>query len=551
MNAGPQRPLVEGILATDFYQITAAQAYWKHGLAERRAQFDHFFRSYPDYGSHAAGYCIAAGLDWLLEWMENSAFDEETLDVLRRHEDSAGNRMFEDGFLEWLAEHGNFSQVELLAAPEGRVVHANCPMTLARGPLAMLQILETPLLLHLNYPTLIATKAARIKQAGGGGLLMEFGARRAHDRAAHAGARAALIGGADFSSNTGISFDLGLPPKGTHAHALVQAHLADGESEREAFRSFAASQPDDCVLLVDTIDTLRSGVPNAIAVFEELRSDGHEPVGIRLDSGDLAHLTVRAARMLDDAGFEKVSIVLSNQLDEVVIQQIREQIVEEAPDFDLEPDAVLDRLAYGVGTSLITSQGAPSLDGVYKLTALEREGEWKPVLKLSETPEKIPTPGPKTIWRLYDTDDHAIVDLVAVEDEDPLGDDELELHHVVREGVHRCLPRAEIGRVEKLLETVFADGARVRESESLDAIRERRQEDLRHLHAGVRRIVHPHRYHVSLSDRMHARKRELIERYGVDAPDAQDEADATTRADATTEADQTTTDARPPDPTDD
>ena len=505
-----RRGLIEGILATDFYQLTAAQAYWKHGLAERRAQFDHFFRSYPDYGGHEAGYCIAAGLEWLLDWMQQSRFDESTLEVLRRHRNSEGDPAFDEGFLEWLGEHGHFDDVELFATPEGRVVHANAPMTVARGPLAILQILETPLLMQLNYPTLIATKAARIHLAAAGGLLMEFGARRAHERGAHAGARAALIGGADFTSNTGISFALGLPPKGTHAHALVQAHLADGQSEVDAFRAFAHTQPDDCVLLVDTVDTLESGVPNAIEVFRELRERGHEPTGIRLDSGDLAHLAVRAARMLDDAGFDAVKIVLSNQLDERVILQIREQISEEAPEHGLEADAVLGRLAYGVGTSLITSQGDAALDGVYKLVALERDGEWKPVLKISENPAKIPTPGPKTLWRLYDRDDRAVVDLVTTEDEDPLADDQLHLHHASEEGVHRRVSRDAFTRKEQVLERVYADGAPTRDAPSLDEMRERRDTDLDRLHPGVRRIVNPHRYHVSLSQRMWERKRDLV-----------------------------------------
>ena len=506
-----RRHRIEGILATDFYQLTAAQAYWKQGLAGRRAQFDYFFRSYPDYGGHAAGYCIGAGLQWLLEWMHESSFDDEALSTLRDHRNARGDRMFDDGFLEWLREHGGFSSVELLAVPEGRVVHANVPLVLARGPLAMLQILETPLLMHLNYPTLVATKAARIRLAGAGGLFMEFGARRAHDRAAHAGARAALIGGADFSSNTGISFDLGLPPKGTHAHALVQAHLADGKTELDAFRAFASSQPDDCVLLVDTIDTLDSGVPNAIRVFEELRRDGHEPVGVRLDSGDLAHLAVRAAKMLDDAGFGKVAIVLSNQLDEAVIQQIREQVAEEAPEHGLAPASVLDRLAYGVGTALITSQGHSALDGVYKLTALERDGAWQPVLKISESPEKIPTPGPKTVWRLYDPDGHAIVDLVATDHEDPLEADFLRLHHATKQGVHRDLAASEVGQAERLLERVFAHGASTLGDESIETMRQRRHDDLERLHPGVRRILHPHRYHVSLSHRMWELKTRLVE----------------------------------------
>lgn len=512
--------LREGILSTDFYQLTAAQVYWRQGLAERRAQFDWFFRSYPDYGSHRAGYCVSAGLPWLLDWMRRRRFDEESLAPLREHRSRSGDRLFDEGFLDWLAAHGDFSEVELLAVPEGRVVHPHAPLALARGPLAMLQILETPLLLHLNYPTLIATKAARMREVIGDGILMEFGARRGHERGAHAGARAALIGGADFTSNTGISYEVGLPPKGTHAHALVQAFLADGGTELDAFRAFARSQPDDCILLVDTVDTLESGVPNAIRVFEELREQGHEPVGVRLDSGDLAYLAVRTARMLDDAGFDEATIVLSNQLDELVITEIHAQIRREASQHDLDPERVIARLAYGVGTSLISSKGDSALDGVYKLTALEKDGEWQPVLKISETPAKIPHPGPKSLLRLYGTDGKAMADVIATEDEDLLDSEVLRLHHVSREGVHRDVARDDVGEVESLLTKVFAEGRSCLDDESIEDIRRRRRRDLERLHAGVKRTVLPHVYHVSSSDRMWKTKRRLVhEILGEDHPE--------------------------------
>ena len=234
----------------------------------------------------------------------------------------------------------------------------------------MAQILETSLLNHLNYQTLIATKAARIKSGGRGRLLLEFGLRRGPDKGVNAGARAALIGGADFTSNVGISHVLGFPPKGTHAHSMVQIFMALGQSELDAFRAYADVYPDDCLLLVDTVDTLESGIPNAITIFDELRQKGHEPVGIRLDSGDLAYLSIQAAKMLDDAGFPDVSIVLSNQLDELVIWQILTQLEQEAGKYGVNPDKLIDRLVYGVGTNLITSSGDSSLDGVYKLVAV-------------------------------------------------------------------------------------------------------------------------------------------------------------------------------------
>ncbi len=275
----------EGILYTDMYQLTMAQVYFRQGLHEKEVQFDHFFRSYPDYGSHKAGYCISAGLEWLLDWMEAAYFRDEDIEILRSQKTSLGSRIFEDDFLDWLRQNGDFSGLSLSVIPEGRVVHPNVPLTVVRGPLAMAQVLETSLLNHLNYQTLIATKAARIREIGRGQLMLEFGLRRGQDRGANAGARAALIGGADYSSNVGVSSVLGYPPKGTHAHSMVQLFMALNRTELDAFRAYAEIYPDDCLLLVDTIDTLESGVPNAIRVFEELRRQGHKPVGIRLDFG--------------------------------------------------------------------------------------------------------------------------------------------------------------------------------------------------------------------------------------------------------------------------
>ena len=358
------RSAAEGILFTDQYQLTMAQLYYRVGLHEKPAQFDHFFRKYPDYGLHKAGYCVSAGLEWLLDWMQGVHFRQEDINFLRAQLGRTGERKFGDDFLGWLQDNGTFDGITMRAVPEGRVVHPQVPLTVVQGPLAMAQILETPLLNHLNFQTLIATKAARIREAGRGQLLLEFGMRRAQEKSANAGARAALIGGADFSSNAGISHVLGYPPKGTHAHSMVQVFMALGEGELEAFRAYADVYPDDCTLLVDTIDTLESGVPNAIKVFEELRRKGHEPVGIRLDSGDLAYLSIQSAGMLDAAGFPDAKITLSNQLDELVIWQIITQIQEEAPRYGVDPDHLINRLVYGVGTRLITSAGQPALDGV-------------------------------------------------------------------------------------------------------------------------------------------------------------------------------------------
>ncbi len=395
-------PVNTGILLTDQYQLTMAQLYFRLGLHELEVQFDHYFRRNPDYDQHQAGFCINAGLAWLLEWMREAHFKPEELAYLRGHRDSQGNRLFADDFLAYLERHGHFGAISMLAIPEGRVVHPNTPLTIVRGPLAMSQILETPLLNKLNYQTLIATKAARMVEAGRGGAVLEFGLRRAQEGGAVAGTRAALIGGASYSSNAGVSHVLGLPPRGTHAHSMVQLSMALGEGELGAFRAYADVYPDDCLLLVDTIDTLESGVPNAIRVFEELRRKGHKPVGIRLDSGDLAYLSIQAAKMLDDAGFDETAIVLSSDLDELVIWQIITQIMQEAPRYGVDPDSLIKRLVYGVGTRLITSWGEPALGGVYKLVAVQQNGMWNSAIKLSETPSKVSNPGSKRVWRLYD-----------------------------------------------------------------------------------------------------------------------------------------------------
>jgi nicotinate phosphoribosyltransferase len=364
---GQNRQTAEGVLFADQYQLTMAQLYFRMRLHEQVVQFDHFFRHYPDYGAHQAGYCVNAGLAWLLAWMRSARFHTLELDYLRGQRGRAGQPLFGEAFLNWLQACSGFDSLSVRAVPEGRVVHPYVPLTVVQGPLAMAQLLETALLNQLNYQTLIATKASRVHESGRGRPLLEFGARRAQALGALAGTRAALIGGADFTSNAGISHVLGLQPQGTHAHSMVQLFMSLGEGELGAFRAYAEVYPDDCLLLVDTINTLESGVPNAITVFEELRRRGHRPVGIRLDSGDLAYLAIQSARLLDTAGFPDSSIVLSGDLDELVIWQILTQIIAEAPRYAVDADALIARLVYGVGTRLITSHGDPALGGVYKL----------------------------------------------------------------------------------------------------------------------------------------------------------------------------------------
>ncbi|MBS3751735.1 MAG: hypothetical protein KGY39_09555, partial [Anaerolineales bacterium] len=233
-----ERSIAEGILLTDQYQLTMAQLYYRMGMHEKMAQFDHFFRSYPDYGQHKAGYCVNAGLEWLLDWMEGLQIREEEISYLRSQTGSRGEPVFDEDFLSWLKSSPPFANLTMKAIPEGRVVHPDVPLTTVQGPLAWAQILETSLLNHLNFQTLIATKASRIHHSGGKGLLLEFGLRRGPEKGANAGTRAALIGGADFSSNVGASHILGIEPKGTHAHSMVQVFLALGGSELDAFRLF-------------------------------------------------------------------------------------------------------------------------------------------------------------------------------------------------------------------------------------------------------------------------------------------------------------------------
>jgi len=503
--------MIEGILFTDMYQLTMAQVYFQMGLHEKQAQFDHYFRNYPDYGTHKAGYCINAGLEWLLDWMARVHFRREDIEYLRSQKTHRGRPMFSPAFLRWLQNNCDFSSMSMWAIPEGRVVHPNEPLTVVSGPIALAQILETSLLNHLNYQTLIATKASRIHEIGRKKLLLEFGLRRAQGKGANAGARAALIGGADYTSNVGASAVMGTAPKGTHAHSLVQLYMALGMGELEAFQAYADVFPDETILLVDTIDTLESGVPNAIRVFEGLRRKGYEPLGIRLDSGDLAYLSIQAARLLDEAGFEDVSIVLSNNLDELVIWQIITQISLEAPRYGLDADRLINRLVYGVGTHLITSWGEPALGGVYKLVAVCDQDKWVPALKVSESPTKTPNPGHKRVWRVYDTRGKATADLISLDEENFSDAEHIVLRHPYEYSKMRSLDRSEISEIEPLLVEVLREGRLVCDQPDLEQIRVTRNADIERLDPGVKRIMNPHIYHVSLSSKLWDVKQKLIE----------------------------------------
>jgi nicotinate phosphoribosyltransferase len=506
------RRYTEGLLFTDFYQLTMAQLYFREGLAERRAQFDYFFRSNPHYGEHSAGYSIFAGLEWLLDWMRQTVATADDIAYLKSLKGAAGSPLFDGDFLAWLQTNGNMDGITIRAVPEGRVVHPNAPLVVVDGPLAMAQLIETAVLNHLNYQTLVATKASRIKEAAQGAPLLEFGMRRAHERGANAGTRAALIGGADFSSNVGISRLMGVQPKGTHAHSMVQAYLAVDGTELDAFRAFADLYPDDCVLLVDTIDTLGSGVRNAIRVFEELRDRGHVPRGIRLDSGDLAYLAIQAAIQLDDAGFNEVSIVLSNNLDELVIWQIVTQIREEAPRYGVDARTLVARLAHGVGTALTTSEGDSALDGVYKLVAIDDGRSLRSAIKLSESKVKTLNPGDKRLWRVYDQRGKATADLITLADERPGSSEPLTLCHPTDQPRRRNLSAQEVQQIEPLHSEVYTGGRRTADPADLATMRARCAADLERLDPGVKRLMNPHVYHVSLSQALWDHKRELVER---------------------------------------
>ncbi|WKZ83741.1 MAG: nicotinate phosphoribosyltransferase [Acidimicrobiia bacterium] len=475
-----------------------ARLYFEEGLHETQALFEHSFRTHPDYGTHQAGYCIHAGVADLLDWMARFAFTPRDLEYLATLTDPGGRRLFDSAFLNWLGGI-DLDGVMLSTVPEGRVVHAGVTLTMVEGPLAVAQIMETALLNRLAYPTLIATKASLVAESARGRPVFEFGVRRGPSDGAAAGTRAALIGGATSTSFVGAARDAGVAPSGTHAHSMVQVSMALGLGEVEAFRAYSRLYPDSCLLLVDTVDTLESGVPNAIRVFQELRAAGHEPVGIRLDSGDLAHLAVRSARMLDDAGFGDTTIVLSGGLDELAIWQIMTQIEQEAGSYGMEPEALIARLAFGVGTSLITSQGAPSLDAVYKLVALRRDGAWLPAVKVSETPRKTVIPGRKQVVRIYDGRGRATADVMALEDEDLSAAATIELRHLHEQDVMRVLSRNEIGKIERLPVLAWAEGRRVMAPEPIEVLRRRRNDDLERLDPGVRRMMHPHIHHVSLT----------------------------------------------------
>ncbi|PYV17485.1 MAG: nicotinate phosphoribosyltransferase, partial [Acidobacteria bacterium] len=444
-------------LLTDLYQLTMAAGYLDSGRADDTAVFELYFRQNPFHG----GYAIAAGLEPAVRAVLGLRFNAEDLAFLRSLRSASGGRLFSDRFLDFLA--GFRFEGDVRAAREGTVVFAVEPIVQVGGRLIDCQMVETILLCHVNYQTLVATKAARLWEASGHGSFAEFGLRRAPGPdGASSACRAAYIGGADSTSNVLAAARLGITARGTHAHSWVQAF----SSELEAFRAFARSFPDDCILLVDTYDVLRSGVPNAITVARELEAAGHRLVAIRIDSGDQAFLSKSARASLDEAGLGYVKILSSSDLDEFVVANLLAQ----GGKIDL----------WGIGTNLVTGggEGGGALGGVYKL--VEHEG--KPRIKLSSNPEKITNPGAKRVVRFYDDEGLAEGDALARSDE------ALESGTVLIIDPKNPLRRKELRgrRRVDVLEPIVGRGELVRAFPPLDEVRERRRDQLAHLHESHR-----------------------------------------------------------------
>lgn len=466
-------------MMTDLYQLTMMYGYWKHGMQKNRAVFDLFYRKQGDITAHA----IAAGLEQAIGYVQNLTFGEEDLAYLR------SLNLFNEEFFQVLSKL-RFTG-DLYAVPEGTVVFPEEPIVRVFAPIMEAQLIETALLNIINHQTLIATKAARVCQAAQGGSVLEFGLRRAQGPDAGIyGARAAIIGGCSATSNVLTGQLFGIPVKGTHAHSWVMSF----PSELEAFRAYAKTFPDSCMLLVDTYDTLRSGVPNAITVFRELREKGYEPVGIRLDSGDLSYLSRTARKMLDDAGFPQARIFASGDLDEDIIWDLIAQ------------GAKID--VWGVGTRLITSQDNPALGGVYKLSAEEVGGVVHPRIKISENPQKITNPGLKVLYRIYDGQTKkALADLIALAEEEYDASKPLKLFDP--ENTWKTMTVTDY-IMRPLLVPIFEDGELVYKCPSLMEIQQNTLREMDTFWGEYKRLQSPHRYKVDLSQPLYDLKQKLL-----------------------------------------
>ena len=471
-------------LHTDLYQINMMQTYWKLGKADLNAVFECYFREMPF--NH--GYAIFAGLERLINYLSNLTFSESDLAYLREVEH------YPEDFLTYLKEFKFTCSVR--SALEGELVFNNEPLIQVEGPLAQCQLVETALLNMVNFQTLIATKAARIKSVIGEDPLMEFGTRRAQELdAAIWGTRAAYIGGAGATSNVRAGKIFGIPVSGTHAHSLVQAYGND----YEAFSAYAQTHKE-CVFLVDTYDTLKSGVPSAIRVAKEM-GDKINFLGVRLDSGDMAYISKRVREQLDEAGFTEAKIYASNDLDENTILSLKMQ------------KAKID--VWGVGTKLITAYDQPALGAVFKLVSIEDDnGVMKDTIKLSSNAEKVTTPGKKQVWRITrKSDEKSEGDYVTLWDEDPRNEKEIYMFHPVHTFINKTVRDFDARAV---LQDIFVEGELVYELPSLDEIKNYAKNNLDSLWEEYKRDLNPQKYPVDLSTECWNHKMRLLEKVRVD-----------------------------------
>ena len=468
-------------MLTDFYELTMANGYFLEGMGDQIVYFDLFYRRNPENG----GYVVAAGLESLIDYLKNIKFTEDDLAFLKK-------KGFDDGFLDYL-RHFEFA-CDVWAVPEGTPVFPYEPIVVVRGPAIQAQFIETMALLLISHQSLIATKANRIVRAAEGRAIMEFGSRRAHGSdAAIMGARSAYIGGVAGTACAICEPEFGIPALGTMAHSWVQLF----DTEYEAFKAYAKHYPDNCTLLVDTYDVLKSGVPNAIKIFDELKP---AKKGIRIDSGDISYLTKKARKMLDDAGHPDAKIVISNSLDEYIIGDV------------LRQGAFID--SFGVGERLITSKAEPVLGGVYKLAAVEKNGKIIPKIKVSENVEKVTNPGYKKVYRLFDkTDNTAFADVITLADEPAPTPGS---YTVVDPQSPRMIKYLDSDfAVKELLVPVFKGGKLVYECPDLKTVKEHCADSVAHIWEEVLRFENPHRYYVDLSPKLWELKNKLLEEYDI------------------------------------
>lgn len=464
-------------MMTDLYQLTMMYGYFREGMTQNEGVFDVFFRPKENIS-----YAVVAGLESVIDYINNLRFGEFDISYLRTL------NLFDEDFL---AELSNLHFTgEIYAMPEGTIAFPYEPLLRVRAPIMQAQLVETALLTLINHQTLIATKASRVCYSAEGDSVLEFGLRRAQGPDAGIyGARAAIIGGCNATSNvlTGQMFNI--PVSGTHGHSWVMSF----PSELDAFRAYARVFPDNCMLLVDTYDTLRNGLPNAIRVFDELRAEGHEPVGIRLDSGDLAYLSKQARAMLDEAGYPNAKICASSDLDEFVIR-------------DLKMQGACITL-WGVGTRLITSEDSPALGGVYKMAAEVVNGKLMPKIKVSDNPAKVTNPGYKTVFRLYDKDGMAIADLISLDGEKIDTTKPLRIYDPIQTYKNMILTEFS---ARELLVPVFKDGHQVYVSPDVRQIQAYAAKELSTFWDEYKRLLVPHTYKVDLSDKLYDLKKQMI-----------------------------------------